>query len=520
MKKSTAVAAGIVFVSVFLSSARIRSVFDGIGAVQVARALQNPSSKGASVEARIAGVENGLLPPVLIKGRPVPVMKLANRMAFFKVPGVSIAVMSQGHIDWARGYGLADVASKRPVTPETRFQAASISKSVAASAVLHFVEDGRISLDRNVNDYLKSWKVPDNQFTKVQKVTLRRILSHSAGLTVHGFPGYVPGTPLPTLVQILNGSKPANTRAIRVDLVPGTKWRYSGGGYTVMQQMLIDVLGKPFAAIMQRTVLQVFGMKESAYSQPLRPDWRGYAATGYRPDGNPVRGKYHTYPELAAAGLWTTPSDLDRFAIGLQQALAGQSNPVISENMAKQMLTRQIDDDGLGVFLDGSGHDLRFSHGGANEGFQCMLMAYARAGQGAAVMTNSDTGGALIQEIMFAIAREYGWPGYGPKVRTAVKIDPGIFKQYVGRYQLQAGFIITISARRGHLFAQATNQPELELFPESVTTYFATDANIEAVFEHSAAGRITALEIHQGGQSFTAKRIQSVRKAVPRHEEH
>lgn len=253
-------------------------------------------------------------------------MNLVDRMSFYNVPGVSIAVIDQGRIAWARGYGFADKAAKRPVTPETRFQAASISKSVAAAAALHFVEESRIDLDRNVNDYLKSWKVPDNDFTREQKVTLRRILSHSAGLTVHGFPGYEVGKPLPTLVQVLNGAKPANTEPIRVDTVPGTKWRYAGGGYVVMQQMLIDLLGKPFPEITQQTSLTGFGMTDSAYSQPLRDDWKPFAATAYRSDGKPVEGEYHTYPELAAAGLWTTPSDLARFAVGIQDSLAGKSH--------------------------------------------------------------------------------------------------------------------------------------------------------------------------------------------------
>ncbi|HXJ93985.1 MAG TPA: serine hydrolase [Terriglobia bacterium] len=471
-------------------------------------AVSANGARDAEVEARIARVENGLLPPVVIGGEATPGMKLADRMAFYKVPGVSVAVINQGRIEWARGYGLADVAEKRPVTPETRFQAASISKSVAATAALHLVEEGKLDLDRNVNDYLKSWKVPDNEFTKEQKVTLRRILSHSAGLTVHGFPGYEAGTPVATLVQVLNGEKPANTDPIRVDLVPGSKWRYSGGGYTVMQQMLIDVTGQPFPEIMQRVVLSKFGMKNSAYSQPLRSDWRPYAATAYRPDGKMVEGEYHTYPELAAAGLWTTPSDLARFAIGIQQTLAGHSNGVISQKMAGQMLTRQIAEDGLGVFVEGAGPTLRFSHGGANEGFRCNFIAYAQTGQGAAVMTNSDSGGDIASEIMFAIAHEYGWPDYAPKVRTKVKVDPAIFKDYVGRYQLQPGFVITVSARDGRLFTQGTGQSEAEMFPESVTTFFMVSDDIEIVFKRDPAGKVNAFEVHQGGQNLTAKRME------------
>ena len=461
-----------------------------------------------SVEARIARIENGLLPQVLVKGEPLPGMKLVDRMAFYKVPGVSIAVIDQGHIDWVRGYGFADVAAQRPVTPDTRFQAASISKSVAATAALHSVEEGKIDLDRNVNDYLKSWKVPDNDFTHEQKVTLRRILSHSAGLTVHGFPGYTAGKPIPTLVQVLNGEKPANTEAIRVDTVPGTKWRYAGGGYTVMQQMLIDVVGQPFPGIMQRTVLSELGMKDSAYSQPLRDDWRPFAATAYQADGKPVEGKYNTYPELAAAGLWTTPGDLARFAIGIQEALAGKSPRVISKGMAEQMLTRQIENDGLGLFLDGAGKTLRFSHGGANEGFQCLLVAYAHTGQGAAIMTNSDRGAALMTEIMFAIAHEYGWADYLPRERTEVKVDPSIFRGYVGRYQLAPNFILTVTEEGDQLVTQASGQPKVSIFPESPRDFFVKEFDAQVTFVPDSQGRATELILHQGGQDHHAKRIE------------
>ena len=462
----------------------------------------------SSVEDRIARVEHGLLAPVVVKGEPSPGMNLVDRMKFYEVPGVSVAVIDNGRIAWVRGYGFADIAAQQPVTPDTRFQAASISKSVAAAAALHFVETGKIDLDRNVNEYLTSWKVPDNDLTRMQKVTLRRILSHCAGLTVHGFPGYEVGKPVPTLVQVLNGEKPANTEPIHVDTVPGTKWSYSGGGYTVMQQTLVDVLGKPFPEIMQRTVLSEFDMKDSAYSQPLRDDWRPFAATAYRADGKPVEGKYHTYPELAAAGLWTTPGDLARFAIGIQDALGGKPHNVISKAMADQMVSRQMDNDGLGLFIDGEGRTLRFSHGGSNEGFQCMLVAYARTGQGAAIMTNSDRGGHLITEILFAIAHEYGWPDYRPIERTQVKVNPALFRGYVGRYQLGPNFVLTITQEGDHLFMQLTGQPKVEIFPQSERDYFLTVVDAQITFVCDSQGRATEVILHQGGQDHHAKRIE------------
>jgi CubicO group peptidase (beta-lactamase class C family) len=485
--------------------------------VVVPASVAQTPAQTPNLEERIARIEHGLLPPVLVKGEPTPNMNLADRMSFYKVPGVSIAVIDQGRIAWARGYGLADTATKRPVTPETRFQAASISKSVAAAAALHFVEAGRVDLDKNVNDYLKSWKVPDNDFTREQKVTLRRILSHSAGLTVHGFPGYEAGEPLPTLVQVLNGEKPANTAPIRVDAIPGANWRYAGGGYVVMQQMLIDVLGQPFPEMMQQAVLSKFDMKDSAYSQPLRSDWRQSAATAYRPDGNAVVGIYHTYPELAAAGLWTTPSDLARFAIGIQNALAGKAHEVISKGMAELMLTRQIENDGLGVFLDSQGSTLRFSHSGGNEGFQCLLVAYAATGQGAAIMTNSDRGLALIPEIMLAIAQEYGWKGYAPQERSQIKLDPAVLRGYVGNYQIGPNFFVSVTLEGDQLVTQASGQPKIPIFPESSRDFFVKEFDAQMTFVPDGQGRATEVILHQGGQDHHAKRYEG---ELPRPKEH
>jgi CubicO group peptidase (beta-lactamase class C family) len=243
------------------------------------------------------------------------------------------------------------------------------------------VEDGRLSLDDDVNRCLKQWKLPENDFTKDEKVTLRRILSHSAGLTVHGFPGYAVGAPQPTLVQVLDGVEPANTSAIRVDVIPGSTNRYSGGGYTLMQQMVIEATGKPFPEFMQQAVLTPLLMSASTYEQPLPKEKAATAATGYYANGNEVEGKWHIYPEMAAAGLWTTASDLARFAIGIQQAMAGKSNPVISQSMTRQMLTVHKGNSGLGFGLGGSGKTLSFAHGGRDEGFDAFLIAYAESGQ-------------------------------------------------------------------------------------------------------------------------------------------
>ena len=368
-----------------------------------------PLARGGQtpVDERIRRVENGLLPPVHVKGRPIEAMRLADRMARFNIPGVSVAVINSGRIEWARAYGVREAGTDAAVTPDTLFQAASISKPVAALAALHFVERGALSLDGDVNDKLTSWKVPANAFTSQKAVTVRELLSHSAGLTVHGFPGYAPGAEIPSLVAVLDGAKPANTEPVRVSTLPGSAWSYSGGGYTVLQQLLIDVLHKPFPRLMAETVLGPAKMRHSTYEQPLPKDRLPFAAVAHLANGKPVEGGRHIYPEMAAAGLWTTPSDLCRFAIEVMSAWKGRSGRIIGRDMAGEMLKVQKAPSGLGLMVSGSGKGLRFEHGGSNEGFTCMLVAYPETGMGAAVMVNSDAGPKLYGEILRAIAVAY-----------------------------------------------------------------------------------------------------------------
>ena len=332
---------------------------------------------------------------------------LADRMAELGVPGVSVAVLVDGEIAWARGYGLADVESGRPVTPNTLFQAASISKPVAALAALRLVESGRVDLDGDVNAYLTSWRVPDNAFTEQGPVTLRGLLTHRAGLTVWGFPGYGPDEEAPDGPGILDGG--GNTDPVRVYKTPGESWQYSGGGYTVMQQLVADIHGKPFAAVMREEVLDPIGMSRSTYEQPIPPERQDDIATGYRSDGERVPGGWHTYPEQAAAGLWTTPSELALYAREVQRAWKGESTRVLGEALAREMLTPDADDWGLGPAISEDGE--RFRHGGSNQGFRCTFAAYIDGDDGVFVMTNSDSGSELAAEIAITVAHAYGWSG-------------------------------------------------------------------------------------------------------------
>lgn len=360
------------------------------------------SSSTDEIETRIQAVERGYIDD------------LPTRMKYYRVPGVSLAVINHGVIEWARGYGVADTNTTQSITDDTLFQAASISKPIVAMATLYYVQTGVLNLDEDVNHKLLSWKVPDNKYTQDSKVTLRGLLSHSAGLTVHGFAGYTDHEEIPTLRQILDGDPPANSDPIRVFVAPGTRWEYSGGGYVVAQQLLEDVTDQTFPEIMRDTVLQTLEMGNSTFEQPLPPSLSPLAAVGHTSNGKIVDSKWHTYPEAAAAGLWTTPSDLARFVIEIQQSVSGKSNRMLSKEIAEQMVTRQFGEWGLGVQVGGNGDDVWFAHGGANEGFRCYMFGFIKNGQGAVVMTNSDNGYELAVEIIRTISIVYKWPSTPP----------------------------------------------------------------------------------------------------------
>jgi CubicO group peptidase (beta-lactamase class C family) len=422
---------------------------------------------------------------------------IQREMARRHIPGLSIAIIQDGKIVEARGYGVVDQPGSAPITPQTLFQAGSISKSVAAMAALHLVEAGRLALDSNVNMVLKTWRVPDNQFTAGNSVTLRRLLSHTAGLTVHGFPGYAVDEPVPTLVQVLDGAAPANTAPIRVDTIPGSMWRYSGGGYTVMQQMMLDVTGQPFPAFMRKTVLDPVGMKASGYEQPLAPNRAQATATGHYQDRSSVKGRWHVYPEMAAAGLWTTPSDLARFAIDLERSFTGQSHKVISTAMARQMLTDQRDGDGLGVFLHGAGPTLRFGHNGRDEGFDANLAAYATSGQGAVVMINANDDSHMVERIFRFLSQKYHWPDAPvdapPSGAPVAPVAPPLLTGYAGRYEFHNNQMITLVSNDTVLETMAGGFPDDVFSPEGGGGFVSSGGVAHIRFVTDAEGSVTGV---------------------------
>jgi CubicO group peptidase (beta-lactamase class C family) len=461
---------------------------------------------------RTRRVESGILTEPLLKTQPRVRESLAQRMHACCTPGVSIAVVNQGKIEWVRGYGVRESGQPDPITPETRFQAASISKPVAALVALRLVEEGRLGLDEDLKRYLSGWRLPANAGWQ-PRITLRQLLTHSAGLTVGGFLGYTRPAELPTLPQVLDGEPPANSPAIRVDTLPSLQFRYSGGGFCILQQLVEDLTGQPFYQSARERVLEPVGMFHSTYEVPLPTAWQRLAASGHRTDGEPLDGKWHLYPESAAAGLWTTPSDLARLVVALQQTLAGQASPVLSAGMLEQMLTPQVEVRelsrpgwmGLGFFLWKAGERWYFSHGGSNEGYRCRLTASKTGGQAVVVMTNSDGALPLLDEVVNTIAQEYGWPDYLPAAWVPAALDRDLAAQACGNYRTPAGLRLAVISGEAGLQLQADGQDPLPLVPRSEQDFFCNGINLEVSFILQG-GRCPGLVLRQNGEELAGER--------------
>jgi CubicO group peptidase (beta-lactamase class C family) len=454
----------------------------------------------AAADARIGQVESNLLPKAALKkdlGRPAT---LTQRMQELGIPGVSMAVIDGGKIVWTRAYGVRDTVDKTPVTVDTIFQAGSISKPIAALGALRLVKEGKLSLDEDVNSKLKTWRVPENDFTKSEKVTLRRLVSHTAGLTVHGFPGYAVGTQIPTVVQVLDGQPPANTSPVRVDVVPGSTYRYSGGGYTVMQLLIADVANEPFESFMQSKVLDVLGMTSSSYAQTPPAALAARRASAHRPGGQRIPGKFHIYPEMAAAGLWTTPSDLARYLLYVQAAVRGEAGQVLTAALAKDLVTQQKPGEhGLGPHIEEPGEFARFEHGGVDEGFEADMLAYVSGGRGVVVMANANLAQLLFQEIRSSVARAYQWPGYTiePQIE-AQPISRTVLERAPGKYQLNPQTVGTLAARDGRLFLEIADFGAFEVFAKSATELFAPPMGPITLQLVESDGKVTALKTSKG----------------------
>lgn len=469
--------------------------------------LLQPALAGAAPNTMPLRFEENLNRSTVIKGHENARFSLIDRMAHYRVPGVSITVIKGCKIVDSRGFGQSKIGG-RPVDRNTQFQAASLSKTLTAVAALRLVEEGRLSLDDDVRPHLKRWQLPQSPYLTDSPITLRRLLNHTAGTSPASFPGYAPGAPQPTLDQILDGVPPANTPALQINDVPGANWNYSGGGYLVAQELMTETTGESFPTLMEKLVLRPIGMVHSRFGLPISGD---DVASGTAADGSPLPGRWHNYPELAAAGLWTTSADMARFLIALGKLSKGESTRFLGHSSAAELMTRGPGDWGLGVDLGPAGATRQISHTGANLGFQSAYLLYTDACDGAVVMTNADDPGALIHEIMRAIGETYSWPDRETaEVQAALPTTDSIAKRFVGRWQLRdfpsEHFSISLKpdgtlywAREGHVGRDLlVNSPKILFSPDSGMIVEATEMQAETA---------SALQLKLGSNSNIAVRF-------------
>lgn len=432
------------------------------------------AQQAAPAPSKIALVEQGLTSVVVLSGTPAPRRTIESEMRRLNVPGVSVAVLHGGTIDWSKGYGVTR-ADGPLITPYTLFQAGSISKPITALAALRLVQQHRLTLDGEVSAQLRGWKLPA---PPGEHVTLRELLSHTAGTTVHGFPGYAVGVAVPSLDDVLAGRAPANTKPVVVDTKPGTIWRYSGGGYTVIQKLISDVTGRPFGEVLRGEVLHPAGMTLSSFAQPVNAASLAIAAWPHDGLGKPVPGGPHTYPELAAAGLWSTPSDLLRYAIAVRNSAHGEKGSIIGQSLATAMLTPGKGQWGLGLEVHTTPADRAFAHGGSNEGYENFLVAYISSGDGVAVMTNGAQGAELGMEITQSVAAAYGWPSYTSIKRASIPISADTRARMVGNYAASDLGSFSITAEGSGLAISLKEGVSEPLYASAPDTYFVLSTDL------------------------------------------
>jgi CubicO group peptidase (beta-lactamase class C family) len=457
-------------------------------------------SKAMIAQDRIARVLSDLRPETAVPASESPAQTLAQRMQYYATPGASIGVIDDGALAWASGFGVRMMGMADAVTATTPFQAGSISKPVFALAVMHLVEQGALDLDADVNGYLTSWRVPANGGWQ-PRITLRQLLSHTAGTTVHGFRGYPASGPWPTPLEVLQGVPPANTPEVIVDLMPGLAFRYSGGGTTIAQQVVVDVLGRPFPDLMRELILDPLGMADSTFEQPLPAPMAARAAVGHPLNGQPLSGGAHVYPEMAAAGLWTTAADLSRLAIALMRTLRGERSALpLNTESVQSMLQPQLSDQtigehfvGIGWYCSGEGDDFCFGHQGVDEGFLAEMRVLPARGKAAAVLINAH-GWLLPVEIFKAIGREYGWPAT-PLRAASIAMPPGI--DYAGSYRSEHDVLVLVTQSADGLALRLGGQTPVPLAPSSEMEFHAVVLNLFVHFETESDRVVTAMTLMQ-----------------------
>lgn len=395
----------------------------------------------------LENIQNNLVPIHYLKNRENK-KSIPQIMEEDKIAGVSIALFDAGKIAWQKAYGYANLEDSIKVTPNTVFNGASLSKPVTALAALNLVEEGVLNLNEDVNNYLEDWKVPENKFTEIEKVTLGRLIGHTAGFERYVQSSFLPNEELPTIEQMLAGDNPSVDPPVSIVYVPGEKQVYSNPGYSVIEKLLEDVTNKDFNEVISERIFEPSDMTHSSFQQPVPKQLREQMATGYSNELEPY--PYKLFPFKAAGGIWTTPTDLARFLITLLEDHHLGTNVILSKRMTDSIFTKTPKRLGFGKIYNDNSQDILFEHWGSNSGFTCYMVASLKNKQGIVVMTNSDNGTSFLSYIARAVAIEYNWDFLQPKVFEPIAMEELELNKFTGKFK-GGNEILEFAAVKGYL---------------------------------------------------------------------
>jgi CubicO group peptidase (beta-lactamase class C family) len=461
-------------------------------------------TRASLTKKRVRAVEKGLLRAVFLKGQKLEKFALNARMPFYRVPGVAVAVMDRNAIEWSREYGVCDLRTGEPVAQNTVFQVGALGQPVTAAAVLELVKDGKLDIDTDVNARLHSWRVPRNALAEKSNITLRSLLTHTAGFPISPLPGYSRDRTAPSLIDLLNGRDAASALALTPDAPPGQEVRPSEIGFAVLQQIVADTASEPFPTFVKERIFGPLGMKFSTFAMPIPETGGNRPATGHTRDGKAIEGKWLNYP---GDGLWTNPSEFLSFAAAVMQTAMGSGQHLLSAELARSMLTRQFGNAGFGFAIDGQGTDIRIHLRGHTRGYTGSLDIYPYKGQGAVIMTNSDNGIFITEEILRAMAAAYEWPDFKPVEHAVYRLDPSNYRTYIGRYQVMPDYFLDVTFEDYYLVVRPTGQAPTKFYVESQTFFFSVDPYIRIQFLSDDRGRVNGLILWQQDFKQEAKKI-------------
>jgi CubicO group peptidase (beta-lactamase class C family) len=447
-------------------------------------ALGQKKDLSNTVEERIKQVE-GNVPQGDYEIAGAPKQTLLDRMKFHGVKGVSIAVINNYEVEWAKGYGWADSSEQRPVTPETFFLIVSISKSLNAMGILKLAQDNKIDINADINNYLTSWKFPYDSISKGKKITMAQLLSHSAGLTTSGGSDYQRGDTLPTIYDILDGKRPANSPAVRSEYEPGTRFQYSNNGSSIAMLTAMDITKKTYEDYIKETVLNPLGMNNTFFTDIPPGNLKQKFATGYNEDGTQLKGKYSILAQQAGGAAWSTPSEICKYIIEMQLSLKGKSNKILSKENTQMMVTPQIANSGLGVFVDSIGSEKYFQNGGGRRGFTSLYYGSFKDGKGVVIFVNSSNA-SIQKEIGYSVAMAYGWKDfYKPKTKTIIPMSVKELEEYEGEYVFSPDASVFIDYDGTGFYAAVSGQSWYNIFPEAKDKFFGQVKEVELEFVRS-----------------------------------